>query len=577
MSGMEIAGLALAILPLVVNQLDNYVQGIESLGDFRTKRYRRKLDYYATNLGAQQAAFINTLERSLDGVIEFEDGVDALQEDELKALWDKPSVQSLLQKKLGRNYDPFLRTMEQLSILLKDLSRKLGWDKVPAKDSWDDSSSFNREVKKFKDIFSRTIYENIFNQINLANEQLSKLMEQSDHRSKLQQQRISKRPLQRLKRNRRLAQSLHNAILRGNSWTCPCRDQHKIHFFLDVSLSERDNPNEKPPVSRFKMVFSSHSAIDYSGPFINAHEIETELYQLQSVSTPSDSQQGVNASIKKFPGSRKGKISVSFAVQDEYVASIPEGSPQPSPISDICLVLSSVPAREVGLTERRLLGCVTDGPQQHVMYHLREINGSPKPQSLTDLLASSATTLQAQMKGAFFLSPKDRLMLAVSLASSVLELHGNWLKSQWKACDIMFIQDTTRSMGKPALALSVSSVANPSTVCREAATSVLVRNEILFPLGLVLVQLSLCQPIEQLRTKEDHDENSAIADLKTASRLLPYVESMSGHIYADVVEQCLSWSWKTGYSLDNENIQEEIYQRTVLPLAGILKNFLGTL
>lgn len=132
MSGIEIAGLALAVLPLVINQLDNYVQGLETLGDFRIKRYRSRLDQYASNLGSQQAAFINTLERSLEGVIEYADGFDNLGQDELKAIWERPSVQSFLQKKLGRNYTPFLRTMGQLSVLLKELYRKLGWDEIPA-------------------------------------------------------------------------------------------------------------------------------------------------------------------------------------------------------------------------------------------------------------------------------------------------------------------------------------------------------------------------------------------------------------------------------------------------------------
>ncbi|KAJ5618693.1 hypothetical protein N7528_006804 [Penicillium herquei] len=577
MSGMEIAGLALAVLPLVVNQLENYVQGLETLGDFRTKRYRRKLDHYATHLAGQKAEFINTLERSLDGVIEYEDGIDTFGDDELRALWDKPSVQSLLQKKLGRNYHPFIRTMEQLSILLSELSRKLGWDKIPAKDSWDDSASFNKEVKKFKDIFSKTIYENIFDQINRANDQLGKLMEQSDYRSEVQRQRISKRPLQRLKRNRGLAQSLHNAILRGDSWNCPCRDQHTIHFLLEILPSDRDEPqtNKSASPPRFKMVFPSPSKPDCSGTVGKAHEVETESYQLQPASKPPEFQHSPKGPSKGSLGSRKTRIGVSFAIPDSCVADIREKPMQPTLISDICLVLSAAAAEGVDLTERRVLGCVRDGFQQHILYHLREINGSHKPRSLADLLASSAANSQAQFNDPSFLSPKDRLTLAVSLASGVLELHGNWLKSYWRACDIVFIQDSTLGVKKPALALSVSSAPSQSNMCKEGETSVLIRNEILFPLGLALIELCFCQPIEQLRESEDHDENAAIADLKTASRLLPHVECRSGPVYAEVVEQCLFWSWKTGYSLDDDDIQEEIYRRTVLPLAGLLQSFFG--
>lgn len=131
MSGIEVAGIALAILPLLINQLENYVQGIETLGDFRTRRYQRKLDEYSSKLGSQQMSFINTLERSFEGIVEFEDGIDGLEPDKLKALWEKPSVQTVLEQKLGRNYGPFFQNMKQLSKLLEELHQKLGWDKMP--------------------------------------------------------------------------------------------------------------------------------------------------------------------------------------------------------------------------------------------------------------------------------------------------------------------------------------------------------------------------------------------------------------------------------------------------------------
>ncbi|CAI7646494.1 unnamed protein product [Penicillium glandicola] len=568
MSGFEAAGIALAILPLVVNQLDNYVQGIETLGDFRTKRYRSKLDHYATHLGSQQAAFINTLERSLEGVVEYEDGVDSFGDDELKALWQKPSVQSLLKQKLGRSYMPFLRTMCQLSVLLEDLSRRLGWDKMPAEKAWDDSSAFNREVKKFKDIFSRSIYEKIFNEINSANEQLAKLIEQSDHRSGVQKQRISQRPLKSLRRNRKHAQSLHKAILKGQHWACSCRDQHKIHFFLD-----KPNPkSDKSHTPGFRMVIASPRA---AGTLVNAHEIETESDYSQSTPEIPEAKLVTTQSTEVQSKHKKGKGKVSFSLQDDCVSVISKRLSPSSPISDICLTLSKMRNNKPEFTEKRFLGCVTDGSQWHYMYHLRGIAESHNVQSLAELLESSSSILQAQMSGAFFFSQKDRLSLAVDLASSVVELHGNWLKSTWRAHDIIYMREPASSIGHATLVLSVSGAMDTSTMCMESATSTLIRNEILFPLGLVLVELSLCQSLESLRTAADRDDNEANANLKTATRLLPYVNSQSGPLYGDVVEQCLFWHWKAEYTLEDENMQDEIYQRIVFPLAENLKNFVG--
>jgi hypothetical protein len=128
-SQMEAAGVVLAVLPLLLNQLDNYVQGFETLKGFRAKRYRRELDGYLSSLGTQQAIFVNTLERSLDGVVEYPNDIDDLINSPSGGLWKEPTLQSRLKSKMDRNYIPFERTMTEISVLLEELSLKLGWDK----------------------------------------------------------------------------------------------------------------------------------------------------------------------------------------------------------------------------------------------------------------------------------------------------------------------------------------------------------------------------------------------------------------------------------------------------------------
>ncbi|CAI7578909.1 unnamed protein product [Penicillium bialowiezense] len=570
MSGIEATGIALAILPLLINQLDNYVQGIETLGDFRTRRYRRKLDYYASHLGSQQASFINTLERSLEGIIKFGDGIHGFESDKLKALWEKPNVQSLLEEKLGRNYVPFVQTMNQLSTLLEQLHRKLGWDKMPVERFWTDSSAFNREVRKFKDLFSRTIYEKIFDQINTANAHLSNLVEQSDYSRRLQKRTKSKHSLTWLKHNRSIAKSLHKAILNDNYWRCACRDQHMIHFLLDVQSPEDGKMIEKP-TTRFRLIVASPGPFEYSINSGKAHELEAEPNHAPPSSTTLEAQSVQVRSPRSYTQFEERTMNVAYLAREGNTTTISTDPATRPAISDMCMTLSTA-TRQAHLMGRELLGYLTDGAQLHSMYYLRDIAEDAKPRSLEDVLASSSTIIQAQMRGAFFFSPKDRLSLAVELAYSVLRLHGSWLKSPWRARDIMFIGKPTSGVGRPALSLSIAR-AETSTMCREAAKSALIRNEILFPLGLVLIELSLCRPIELLRTAEDHDDNEAVSNLKTATRLLRYVEPSSGHLYGDAVEQCLFGRWKAEHTLEDETMQEEIYQRVVSPLAENLKNF----
>lgn len=129
---MEAAGLALAILPLLVNQLDNYVQGLQTVKGFRAKRYRQQLDGYFSNIGTQHVLFLNTLERALEGVVDYQDGIDELINDPLGEAWKKPDLVRKMETKLGRNYRPFKTTMEELSSLLEDLNRRLRFEKMPS-------------------------------------------------------------------------------------------------------------------------------------------------------------------------------------------------------------------------------------------------------------------------------------------------------------------------------------------------------------------------------------------------------------------------------------------------------------
>lgn len=344
-----------------------------------------------------------------------------------------------------------------------------------------------------------------------------------------------------------------------------------IHFLLDVKSPEVSKMIENP-TTRFRLVFVLPGALESNGSLGKAHELEAETNYVPSPSMALE-HQPMGARLTRDNAQPEDRaMNVACPIKAESTAVLSEQRPTRSAISDICLTLSTA-TKQSRSTERKLLGYLADGAQMHSMYYLRDLAEIPKLQSLEDLLASSSTIIQAQMKGAFFFSPKDRLSLAVELAYSVLRLHGNWLKSQWRARDIKFIGKPTGGLGHAALSLSVARGVEASTMCREGANSALIRNEILFPLGVVLIELSLCQPIELLRSPEDHDDNEATATLKTATRLLRYVEPSSGHLYGDAVEQCLFGHWTSGNNIEDETMQEEIYQTVVSPLAENLKNF----
>lgn len=144
---MEAAGIALAILPLLINQLDNYVRGLQTIKSFRAKRYRQQLDEYFTNIGTQHALFLNTLERTLDGVIEYQDGIDDMINNPSRETWNRPGIQQKLERKLGRNYWPFTKKMEELASLLEDLKQRLRFENTSSAEVSEPVSGFFSKVQ----------------------------------------------------------------------------------------------------------------------------------------------------------------------------------------------------------------------------------------------------------------------------------------------------------------------------------------------------------------------------------------------------------------------------------------------
>jgi hypothetical protein len=123
MSGIEVAGLVLALLPLVVNQLDNYARGIETLKGLR--RYQWDLENYSSNLSAQYAIFLNTLEIFLQDVVDDHDERSELIKYPMGSGWKDPHLQAALTQKLGRDYNAFSGTVAGLCALLNELSDEL--------------------------------------------------------------------------------------------------------------------------------------------------------------------------------------------------------------------------------------------------------------------------------------------------------------------------------------------------------------------------------------------------------------------------------------------------------------------
>lgn len=126
MSGAEAAGLILAVLPLVMHAMDSYVQGVQTLKRFRTRRYREELEDYKLRIDTQRTEFLNTLELLFDGVVDREDEVRDLITNPKGQLWAESTIEAKLRKRLAHSYEVYIQTMWKLYSLLQQINETLG-------------------------------------------------------------------------------------------------------------------------------------------------------------------------------------------------------------------------------------------------------------------------------------------------------------------------------------------------------------------------------------------------------------------------------------------------------------------
>lgn len=126
LTGVETAGLVLAVLPLVAKSLSQYADGIETLSLFRSGTYPRQLRDWAISLETQRVILENTLTELLIRCIDDEETIASMYRDGQHYQWKDPLTELKIRKCLGRSYEPYMRTMESLCDLLQTLEARLG-------------------------------------------------------------------------------------------------------------------------------------------------------------------------------------------------------------------------------------------------------------------------------------------------------------------------------------------------------------------------------------------------------------------------------------------------------------------
>ena len=197
-------------------------------------------------------------------------------------------------------------------------------------------------------------------------------------------------------------------------------------------------------------------------------------------------------------------------------------------------------------------------------------------------------SLKKLLGQALKIAKRDRLIIGVKLASSVLQLYQTpWLKEVWSKSDIFFVQHEAQG-GKTFISKPFVSKAFNSPVCKinarvptEPYTTIAsdVRNQTIFSLGIVLIELWYGQTLETLRVPADlraNNKPNQLTDFATARRLTEEIYDEAGEWYGDAVRRCIYCEFDLrNTSLDTEGMKEAVYSGVVDPLQENLTSFCG--
>ncbi|OAL40253.1 hypothetical protein AYO20_00673 [Fonsecaea nubica] len=576
MSGLEIAGLVLGALPIVASLIGEYREGVDTIMSIiSTRRYRREVRRYQDGLSTESTIFQNTLERVLVQIVHDEEDIATLLQDPDSALWRRSEYNAELQRMMKNSYGAYMATMTELAYLLNSLKEKLTTRSTPA--------STMSNFKRFNDVFSKGVYETLLSKVRTANQTLSTITEQVYKLAETRKTRWQSRGLlQDYARIRRHARSVYDTFVCGNCWNCPCRARHILKLRLENPPHKRNAGESKGAQTRSKFVVHRFSYPEGSEVEVltAGEEVEIEAADLQDDADWGAPQISVQTQISGTSKSHDSK-GVHFSIVKSTLETIPwpkAGDPSQQ-LRDVCnaLQLRSQEAR------REHIGFLIDEPnrRRHDIYIVRKLPTDQSTRSIKSILADRSLSPQL---GGIPLSPisqRNRRYLAAILASGVFQLHGSWLKPQWGLEDIL-LQSQTDYYSSNIISLPYLSRALVQAALRaetktpgKSTSSALIRSNVLFPLGLALVELSLGQPLEALYEAEDHDSIAAVANLKTALRVLKFVQDRSGDRYCEVVKMCLLWSGPDGDQLDNQALQSAIFEKVVMPLQDDLDDFDG--
>ncbi|KAK3341838.1 hypothetical protein B0T25DRAFT_488810 [Lasiosphaeria hispida] len=555
----EIAGLVLAVVPLLISALEHYEDAVDPVVAFF--RWRQRLPKVIRELYMENAAYAQNIRLLLNQTTSDAELSDMINNPNCDN-WKSADLEDALRDQLGTAYEPCMSTVNEIAEIMVTIAKCLnikGTDKVTQQGLeaivFANPPTLNATRFRTKFCFreridftmNRRAAATLLGKLGKCNTRLSEFIDKADKiQGKIQDEVPGSRakikfvaPLTCIRGN---ASKVYGALSR--SW-CTTHSTHHAGLRLEQRLVRRGRKNRK----RLPQEIGGSDCFGISLLRISKLSwVDTEFRVDDDDAQLPRYGDGASHYKPRVPA-------VTFSLLDAPIDPPPQL--QLPEVTDICFAIESAAHPLVGL---RLCSSGT-------LRGLYEVKSPPC--KLSAECVALCDFLLATKREDFSLS--DLYMLAITLVSSILQLSETpWLQQPWSKQNIQFLRlrgncDDSVDIRHPYLTQG-----GPETVPSDQRQQVDSRN--MLALAIMLLEIQSGTPIESVRQGEE-------ADLTTAKRWLD-MRLETGRLtwqFAGAITSCLQCYLDPSASFSNPDFLRAVEEKVLGPLESEMQYLYGHL
>lgn len=462
-------------------------------------------------------------------------------------------------------------------------------------------NGWRRRTVKIKFCISKHRLADMLKSLKKSNDEFRTLISQMEDLAKPRSYSMTStrippsKDMRKFKLIQKASQNLHDVLGRA----CTVHVEHKAHFCLEAEHSVLSG--KSTPQIAFSLALT-HATSNHLG---SGTPVWFEVQSIAEDDLTGDikpgylpklknalEQQDANAMLQ--PKAKEARKCVRFRsrspspealVQCPIPTTLDEDSKLPNLCKqgNLCTTirasLCKVDAHNLANRTKKCIGVLerTEAYRQLVYPSTRDqASMIQTPISLNEFIATTSTNCPTMR-----LSLYEKIRLARKLATAVLQYNSTpWLKESWRSQDIYFfdaisnsLENQTARLTEPHFSVQVSKEPRAQLETHESKIQPYADNQILFGLGVVLLELGYESTMASLLSLADIEQtdpkhSEASREFMQARRLAAstVLSHKMGAAYRRLVQRCLRCDFGCGTDLNTLHLQERFFRDVVCDL-----------